>query len=434
MQMMKKMPNSTTDGLPLVAIDMGSCGFRLMVAKQDADSKGECSPLRLLAVEQSNRYDCVSKGSIENSSNASYMLREMLLLASNSLKMDELPTAVTLYGGRSMRCQDVHAMRYQGVKNPISRALLDNMQNECLSKMSQAKASQPIVAVDAVPAVFQLDDELVTGEPEEGSLATKVHGTYSTFWCLKDGYDKMVGTFDRAGKSIEHAFARPHALVEALATEEDEFRGLGIIDMGADTTTFTAYKQGRYLMNRTVPLGGNNITRDIAMLGISKENAEKLKLRFGNAQERPNDKCQVRVPAENGDEKFTLIPISFLSHVISSRLDEIMFPIFELIHNLEDEISVIYLTGGASKMAGMVPYVEQHTHDMHVSHGSHADWLADGTDPLYYQPEYSALVGALLLNAKYRRQHPNKKLPETLIKRFFRKGIEKGIGLFDMEN
>ena len=65
-------------------------------------------------------------------------------------------------------------------------------------------------------------------------------------------------------------------------------------------------------------------------------------------------------------------------------------------------------------MANMLEYVRAHT-SLPVEYGSHADWLDEQTDARFYGPEYSATVGAMLLGARFRREHPGQKLPPTKI-------------------
>mgnify|MGYP002624178773 FL=1 len=195
--------------------------------------------------------------------------------------------------------------------------------------------------------------------------------------------------------------------------------------MGAQTTTITIYKNGRYLSCKTLPFGGENITNDISALGISIENAEKLKLRYGSAIEpKHKDDKTIRIRAVKEDEQPVLVKTSFLSKIITSRLNEIMRPILLELNEWDDQISKVYLTGGASKMADIVEYVQSFT-ALPVSYGSHADWLAAGTDIEWQSPEYSALIGSLLLGAKYREQHPGKALNKTPI---VKKGILERLG------
>lgn len=411
----KSNTEPTSDGLPLVAVDMGSASFKFAAAKLTGDTY-PCT-ISILASEQSSKYSgVVKKGVVDNTSNASYRLRESMLLMSNRLsRSGELPTAFTLYGGKSLRTTDITVKRSQGTSMPVSQKRLDDMRDECFVKV--AKSGKDRVGLDARLYSITLDGTEYSEVPS-GKNAVMLEARYSTFYGNPFLRDRVQGSFDRAGKSIEQAFARPEALVEALADENDELTGLCIIDMGAETTSIIVYKGGRYLTCRTLPFGGSNITSDIEYIGMSASDAEKLKLRFGSAVVEDTaangKKYIIRVPAAQEGQQPLAVKPDFLSQVIIARLDEIMQPIFQELKLYEDQIGVVYLTGGASKMKNMVEYVQQHT-TLPVSYGSHAAWLAPGTSDEWQSPEYSALVGALLLGAKYRQANPGKAINKTKI-------------------
>ena len=73
--------------------------------------------------------------------------------------------------------------------------------------------------------------------------------------------------------------------------------GCALVDFGADTTTVLVYKNNilRYLS--VLPLVGNNITHDITSLQMEEEDAEKLKLQYGDAlYEEEEDMRPCRMP------------------------------------------------------------------------------------------------------------------------------------------
>jgi len=428
----KKEDEHTSEGLPLVGIDMGSNSFKLLAAEETDPSNPYGSQLKIVAADESTRYRCVKKGIILNTSEASYMIRESLLLLSNRLHIDPaLPTAFALLGGKSMRVTPMKVLRNQGYRGPLRQSLLDDMKNESVFKIEKVPCSQPIVGLDARPFSFVFDEEDPVQEAALETPFTRILGTYSTFYGVPDLKERVTGSFERAGKSIEQAFARPSALLEALATEKDETVGVAIIDMGADTTTIAIYKGGQFLSCKVASLGGNNITMDIQQLGISAADAEKLKLRFGSAFESQEQPKTIRCRNAQEDGEPILVKTDFLSTIIVSRLEEIMQPIFAEIKQYEAQIGQVYITGGASKMANMIDYVQSHT-SLPVSYGSHADWLDEQTDDRFFGPEYSAVIGSLLLGAKYRREHPGKALPGTKVKQ--NKGIMQTLtGLFTQD-
>ena len=84
--------------VPLVAIDMGSHSVRAMAAEMT-----ENGMLHVLGVESSNKFDCVKKGIVDNTTDAGYMINEVLRLLSNRIHIDALPSAFACVGGRTMQ-------------------------------------------------------------------------------------------------------------------------------------------------------------------------------------------------------------------------------------------------------------------------------------------------------------------------------------------
>lgn len=391
--------------MPLVAIDLGSSGVRAMAAKRvDADL------LHILAVEQSTKFPCTERGVVVQSSNAGFMISEVLRLMANRLQLPDLPTAFVLLGGRSMQIVPVYSKRDQVHKREVSQRLLEEMETECKSKI---EIHNPGVAVlGLVPAYFKLDNVEQEDKPEPDQRAELVEAHYIAFVAHKELETQIQKSFDQAGKSIEKAFVRPEALLSAFVASDgvEILRdGCAVLDMGSQTTTLSIFKGTEYLYNKVVPQGGYHITRVLEQSGISLATAEKLKCQFGCASPAQVVKnLKLKVPADPNIVEGGVLHISSddLARTIFIKLEEILKPLFEALNTYGDRIKTLYITGGASMLQGMQDYLQQKTL-LQVIYGSH-DTLVDAmTDEQYLEPRYSALVGALILGADYRDEHLN---------------------------
>ena len=401
--MAKKRQQATE--LPLVAIDLGSSGVRAMSAKRvDADM------LHILAVEQSTKFPCTERGVVVQSSNAGFMIGEVLRLMANRLQIPDLPTAFVLLGGRSMQIVQVYSKRDQVHKREVSQRLLEEMETECKNKI---ETHNPGVAVlGLVPAYFRLDNVEQEDRPEPDQRAELVEAHYIAFVAHKELETQIQKSFDQAGKSIEKAFVRPEALLSAFVASDgvEILRdGCAVLDMGSQTTTLSIYKGTEYLYNKVVPQGGYHITRVLEQYGISLATAEKLKCQFGCASPAQVEKnLKLKVPADPDIVEGGVLHITSdeLARTIFIKLEEILKPLFEALNGFGDRIKTLYITGGASMLQGMQDYLQQKTM-LQVIYGSH-DTLVDAlTDEQYLEPRYSALVGALILGADYRDEHAN---------------------------
>lgn len=393
--MARKSQNSITYH-PLVATDLGSHSIRSMAAEQTEDGL-----LHILGADVSKRKVCVERGVVTNTSDASYCIGECMKLLANRINMPLLMNCFTALGGRSMTIVEVSSNRTVN-HSPVTQELLEEMDLECKQKIEARNPQAAVLAV--VPYSYLLDGVEQNYPPESSQRVTDFIAKYVAFVGIKELEKKVEDSFIRTPKHLEQMFARPDALLCALATEEDIKRGCAIIDMGAQTTTMTIFKNDRYVYNKVVSLGGLDITRDIQLLGVSFEYAERLKCEFGNAAWEIGmpDPCY-RVPDTEGGT--VMLRTSDIHEAIFTRLNQIFATFREDLQQYEQQIGVVYITGGASMLQGVDQYVQRLT-SLPVMYGSHAPWLTADTPDEYCAPNYSSLVGTLLLGAQYRAIHP----------------------------
>ena len=403
---MAKRQTQTTDSLPLVAIDLGSDSVRAMAAQRIAPDL-----FRILGVEERPQKLgnlCVEQGIITQSSNAGYVIAEVLKLLANRIGVDELPTAFISVGGQSMQIVAVHSRRDQARRKEISQELLDEMERECKEKI---ESRNPEVAVlGLVPSFFKLDGVEQDEQPGAEQRAALVEAHYIAFYGRKAIDTQLQKSFSQAGRSIEHAFVRPETLLSTFATCDGNhvlMNGCAVLDMGAQTTTLTAYKGGQYLLNKVIPKGGYHITRMLEQQGLSFATAEVLKKKFGCASPQLVEKSvRLRVPASPEIGGDIVISTHELAEAIELKQQEILSPVMEELQKVEGRIQTLYITGGGSMMAGILEYIQSLT-SVKVQYGAHNLLLHRDTEEKYLSPQYTSLVGTVLLGQDYRDNHKN---------------------------
>lgn len=403
---MAKKQARTADSLPLVAIDLGSDSVRAMAARRIAPDL-----FQILGVEERPQKlgnVCVEQGIITQSSNAGYVIAEVLKLLANRIGVEELPTAFVSVGGQSMQIAAVHSRRDQARKKEISQALLDEMEIECKEKI---ELRNPEVAVlGLVPSYFILDGVEQDEIPTSAQRATMIEAHYTAFCGRKIMDTQLQKAFSQAARSIEHVFVRPEALLSVFATCDGNhilMNGCAVLDMGAQTTTLSVYKNGQYLLNKVVPKGGYHITRMLEQQGISFATAEVLKKKYGTAAPdlvAKNVRMRIQATPEMGGEM--VISSSELAAAIELKLQEILEPLIAEIKNVESRITTLYITGGASMLQGVADYIQSRV-SVDVQYGAHNLLLHTGTDEKYLSPQYASLVGTILLGQDYRDNHKN---------------------------
>ena len=119
-------------------------------------------------------------------------------------------------------------------------------------------------------------DRQVLGETPSGDKSVMIEAAKS------DQVEALTGAVQAAGFSPELVDVAPIALTNAVlhATGDDGSCAV-ILDIGAKTTSLVIV-EGDAVYNRSIPVAGNAITKEIAAaLGCSAEDAERLKLERG---------------------------------------------------------------------------------------------------------------------------------------------------------
>ena len=121
-----------------------------------------------------------------------------------------------------------------------------------------------------------------------------------------------------------------------------------LLDIGAGNTEIGIFEGSTFVYTNTIPLGGDNITSDIALvLNISEEEADKLKRQYGLAMKSFIDNDNEILLATCRDENRRVIKSSELIEIIEARIEEI----FSLVNKditmqgIKQRINNVILTG-----------------------------------------------------------------------------------------
>lgn len=122
-----------------------------------------------------------------------------------------------------------------------------------------------------------------------------------------------------------------------------------LLDIGAGNTDIGVFEGSNFVYTNTIPLGGDSITRDIAIvLNISEEEADKLKRQYGLALKSfiDNDN-EILLTTYKEDEGKKIIRSSELIEIIEARIEEIFSLVNKdiTIQGIKSRINNVILTG-----------------------------------------------------------------------------------------
>ena len=325
----------------IAAIELGSSKITGVAGKKDADGS-----IHILAYASEHSSDCIRKGIIYNIDKTTQCLASVISKLEEQLQASIKKVYVGI-GGQSIRSIRNTETKQLDEEIKISQALIDELMK---SNREMALMDQEILAVE--PQEYKVGNQLTTepvGIPTEHIEAHYVNIIGRS--TLKSNIRQCIR---QAGYEVADYLLSPIVTANIVLTASEKRSGCALIDFGADTTTVSVYKNNILRHLAVIPLGSNNITKDIASLQIEEEDAEQLKLRYASAYTEPSEEEDIN--QEYAIDGKCSIRARKLEDIVEARTIEILENAWNQIKlsGYSNELHAgVICTGGASQLPNL---------------------------------------------------------------------------------
>jgi cell division protein FtsA len=216
-----------------------------------------------------------------------------------------------------------------------------------------------------LPQEFLIDDQEGIREPVGMSgvrLEAKVHLVTGAVSAAQN----IIKCVRRCGLDVDDIILEQLASSYSVLTEDEKELGVCLVDIGGGTTDIAVFCDGAIRHTAVIPIAGDQVTNDIAVaLRTPTQSAEEIKIRYACAlRQLANPDEEIEVPSV-GDRAPRRLARQTLAEVVEPRYEELMSLIQSELRRsgFEELIAAgIVLTGGSSKMEGVVELAEEVFH------------------------------------------------------------------------
>jgi cell division protein FtsA len=293
---------------------------------------------------------------------------------------------------RSLNSHGIVAIRDREVFQPDIERVIDAAQAVAIP------ADQKILHI--LPQEYVIDTQEGVREPL-GMSGVRLEAKVHLVTCAVNAAQNIEKCIKRCGLEVEDIILEQVASGYSVLTEDEKDLGVCLVDIGGGTSDIAIFTEGAIRHTAVIPIAGDQVTNDIAMaLRTPTQNAEDIKIKYACAlASMAGENETIKVPSV-GDRSDRDLSRQALAEVVEPRYDEL----FTLIQaelrrsGFEDLVAAgIVLTGGTSKMEGVVELAEEIFH-MPVSIGRPQG--VSGLADIVKNPIYSTAVGLLQYGAK----------------------------------
>jgi cell division protein FtsA len=322
----------------IAAIELSSSRIAGIVGE-----KTDTGALRVHAYSEEDAETFIPKGIITNVEQAADAIKSIItnleLSLADTLKADDcsIDKVYIGVGGKSLHARLNTVVRRMDEEITISEALIDEMNIENESFDYPNMELMEVIAQE-YKAGQQLHDN------PKGVRTAIVEGHFLNIIAKRALKRNLEETFKEEGLEgkLLDTMLTPLTTAAAVLTPQEKKQGVGLLDFGAGTTTVSVYRGGKLRFLAVIPLGGENITRDICAHDNRDEDAaEGLKCRCGDA---------LYVPAAEGMQAEDANSLRILNEIIGARAEEIVANVKAMLVQAEAEKLPLVLTGGAAQL------------------------------------------------------------------------------------
>ncbi len=332
----------------IVAIELGSSKMTGIAGKKNLDGS-----IQVLACIKEDSSSCIRKGVVYNIDKTAQCLTNIINKMEGQLKTTITQVYVGV-GGQSIRSIRNVISKDLNIETPISQEMvIELMDANRNMKYPDQEILDAAVQEYKVDSQYQLDPV--------GIPCSHIEGNFLNILQRKTFYKNLNSCFEAANINVAEMYLAPLALADSVLTETERRSGCALVDMGADTTTVSVYSKNVLRHLAVIPLGSNNITKDIASLQMEESDAEKMKLKYASAY---TDNAEIDNNLKYPIDQDRQIEARKFIEIVEGRLEEIIANVWCQVPEeyCDKLLGGIILTGGGSNMKDIEKAFQNYTH------------------------------------------------------------------------
>ncbi|MCL0048831.1 cell division protein FtsA [Dehalococcoidia bacterium] len=250
-----------------------------------------------------------------------------------------------------------------------------------------------------IPRHYTLDGQVAVKEPvgmHSFRLDVETHIVTVSAALVQN----LIKSIRGVGVEIDNLVLSPLAAGETVLSADERNAGVILADIGAGTTDVAIFKEGCVWHSAILPVGGYQVTRDIAIgLGIPNELAEEMKRKYGNLM-TTNDVRAEHSELDVGNRH--TVSYRELNDIIRVRVEEVLQLVMMEIPRGEWDVLApagLVLTGGTANIPGIDLLAREVLDMQHVRVGVPGD--ITGIADTLHDPAFATSVGLLFWGANH---------------------------------
>ncbi len=328
------------------AVDIGTSKVCSIVAR--VGTEGELKILGTGVVASQG----VQKGRVENIEEVQVAVRSSLEESQRYIGRGVISGAYVGVSGTHITC--LNTKDFVNHPGDTSHISADQLRELIESAFPDVEESQEVLHI--IPIGYQVDGLSAVRNPvglHAGQVEVEAHVVLGDAAVLRN----TLKAVEASKVSVKCMVVHSLASAEATLTGDEREMGVVLVDIGGGTSDVMIYRQGNPWFSAVIPVGGNQLTRDLAVaMQIPFYVAEEVKVKWGHAlPEVVRGDEEVVVPSFQGQPR-RIVKRQSLGEPLQARLVELLKLVLLKVRQAglrQLPTGGLVITGGCAEMEGL---------------------------------------------------------------------------------
>lgn len=332
----------------VAALDIGTSKVVCLIARSEPGS------LRVIGAALRESIG-LRAGTVNSLAQVEESIRDCVAAAENhaDVRIQNVLISVNCGSPRSVASRAAMTLDGALVSDAHLRQLLSQGRDEAKSK------AEDYEIVQIAPTSYVVDEARGVRDPS-GMFCQRIGVSMHAVAVKPSPLANLKLAVERCHLKVSGIQFAPYASGLSVLSDDEKQLGATLIDMGGGVTSIAVFQEGHLVYADVVPMGGNQVTADLArMLAAPLAAAERTKVLYGAAlgdlETGAADVVAVPQMGEEGEETALRVPRSMLTRIIQARLEEIFSEVQTRLRASGYDVAAgrrAVLTGGACQLAG----------------------------------------------------------------------------------
>lgn len=379
----------------IVGLDIGTSVIRVAIGEIDPETQK-----MVITGTAQKKSAGLRNGVIVNIEDAKNAIKEAIDAAEQNAGTI-VESVVTAVGGELIESQNSKGVVPVSSTNKSTKEIGPADIQRVIDSATAIKVSDDKEKLHVIPQNFIVDGVSGITDPIH-RMGTRLEAEVHIVTISKSIIQNLRSCISRADYFLNGVMLKTLAQTHSVCHQDEMELGSILIDLGAGTTDVLVLFKGAPISTASIPVGGNLVTNDIAIVtGITTQAAEKIKIESGCCwlpNINPENDLEVILPGVGGKSP-EITKQSQICQIIQARMEQIFVMVKNaVIKNTKDSIKQlsgnIILTGGGANMEGVVDLAQYVFKTSSVRIG-YPDSIG-GVEEDYRKPDFATAIGLVV--------------------------------------